>query len=500
MRQMPRLPFLRPRSLSGLLLLGFAVVALPLLIAVVSAAFEMRNLSAASERLVLNGVAATQYTQALVRQVASLERTARLYQIIPRPALLEAFDQNRALLLRSLEDFARLPGEPERQQVIERMRVTVLSIAQGLGSGTPGNVAKAVKEFTQLSKDAGRLSSLAGAQTDRELKLLQSETEQTRRRLFWQAAALVPVTLVMILLFAIFLARPIGQIDAAIGNIGHGRLSEPVVVRGPTDLEALGRQLEWLRVRLTEIAEERNRFLRHMSHELKTPLANIREGTELLLEGAVGSLGPEQGEVAGILRDNSLRLQRLIENLLSYSEWQANRAALEISEFRLQALAKAAIDTYQLPINAHHLQLDFHVDDVAVRADRAKLRLILDNLLSNAVKFTPDGGTITVRARAEGDAGGVVIDVADTGPGVPQEERGRIFDAFYQGATPQGGLVRGTGIGLSVVQEFVNAHGGTVQLVDGEFPGAHFRVWLPPPPRHLGPAIGADASGESEYH
>jgi two-component system sensor histidine kinase GlrK len=93
------------------------------------------------------------------------------------------------------------------------------------------------------------------------------------------------------------------------------------------------------------------------------------------------------------------------------------------------------------------------------------------------VKFTPDGGTITVRGRRDG--ADVLIEVADTGPGVPADERGRIFEAFYQGATPHGGLVRGTGIGLSVVQEFVQAHGGTIEFVDGEFPGAHFRVRLP---------------------
>jgi two-component system sensor histidine kinase GlrK len=243
------------------------------------------------------------------------------------------------------------------------------------------------------------------------------------------------------------------------------------------DLRALGRQLEWLRVRLGEIAEERNRFLRHMSHELKTPLANLREGTELLLEGAVGSLNHEQREVGGILRENSLRLQRLIENLLSYSEWQAKRGELEITELSLPAIVRGAIETYQLPINAHRLTLVQQVDDVSFHADRAKLRLILDNLVSNAVKFTPDGGTITVRGRREG--ADVVIEVADTGPGVPLAERTRIFDAFYQGATPQGGLVRGTGIGLSVVQEFVQAHGGTIEPVDGEFPGAHFRVRLP---------------------
>jgi len=470
---------LRPRSLSGLILLGFAIVALPLLLGTISAAVEMRNLAAASERLVVNGVAATQYTQALVRQVSSLERTVRLYQIIPRPALLETFRQNQQLLVQTLDSFALLPGDPNRGAVIQRMRASIAAVETGVGTRSPAQVTGALREFSQLAKDAGQLSNLASAQTDRELKQLQSETESARRRLFWQAAALVPVTLALIVFFAVFFARPIRQIDDAIRSIGHGQLERPVSVRGPSDLESLGRQLEWLRQRLGEIAEERNRFLRHMSHELKTPLANLREGTELLLEGAVGPLGAEQREVSGILRDNSLRLQRLIENLLSYSEWQARRSGLELADVRLQPLVKAAIETYQLPINAHRLRLDLQVDDVALQADRAKLRLILDNLISNAVKFTPDGGTITVRARI-GDAGReVVLDVADTGPGIPAGERDRIFEAFYQGATPQGGLVRGTGIGLSVVQEFVHAHGGTVEIVDGEFPGAHFRVHLP---------------------
>ena len=476
---MRRLSFLRPRSLSGLILLGFAIVALPLLLGTISAAVEMRNLASASERLVVNGVAATQYTQALVRQVSSLERTVRLYQIIPRPALLETFRQNRSLLVQTLDSFAQLPGDPDRGQVIAHMRTTIDAISLGVTSSAKTALAGALRDFGELSKDAGQLSSLASAQTDRELKQLQSETEQARRRLFWQASALVPVTLALIVFFAVFFARPIRQIDAAIGNIGHGRLSEPVAVRGPSDLEALGGQLEWLRLRLGEIAEERNRFLRHMSHELKTPLANIREGTELLMEGAVGTLNSEQREVAGILRDNSLRLQRLIENLLSYSEWQAKRSGLEVSEIRLQPLVKSAIETYQLPINAHRLRLDLQVDDVSLQADRAKLKLILDNLISNAVKFTPDGGTIAVRARLDSEGKEVVLDVADSGPGIPTAERTRIFDAFYQGATPQGGLVRGTGIGLSVVQEFVHAHDGSVAIVDGEFAGAHFRVRLP---------------------
>jgi len=484
---------LRPRSLTGLILLGFVIVALPALLGTISAAIEMRNLSAASERLVVNGVAATQYTQALVRQVSSLERTVRLYQIIPRPALLETFAQNRDLLTQTLKDFAALPGgNDERARVIANMEKTIDTIAEALSSKSPTRITSTLREFTELSRDAGQLSTLASAQTDRELKQLQSETEDVRRRLYWQSLALIPITVALIVMFALFLARPIRQIDAAIGAIGHGQLNEPVQVQGPSDLKALGRQLEWLRVRLQDIAEERNRFLRHMSHELKTPLANIREGTELLMEGAVGTLSGDQREVAGILRDNSLRLQRLIENLLSYSEWQAKRSELEVGEIRLLPLMKAAIETYQLPINAHGLRLDLQVPDLTLTADREKLKLILDNLISNAVKFTPDGGTITLRAAYDDAGQHLVLDVADTGPGIPLDERPRIFEAFYQGATPQGGLVRGTGIGLSVVQEFVHAHGGNIEIVDGEFPGAHFRVHLPltPSPAEGGRGLG----------
>lgn len=481
---MPRLPSLRPRSLSGLILIGFAVVALPLLIGTISAAVEIRSLATASERLVAKGVAATQYTQAIVRQVSSLERTARLFQILRRDSLLETFRQNHELLVRTIDGLESLPGDPERSAVITRMRATTDGIEHGLASSAPAAASESLRRFTLLSRDAGQLSTLASRQTDRELRELRAETDRARRRILWQSALLVPVTLGLMLVFTLVLARPIRDIDAAISNIGHGRLSEPVAVQGPTDLQALGRQLEWLRLRLSEIAEERNRFLRHMSHELKTPLANIREGTELLMEGAVGGLSQEQREVAAILRDNSVRLQRLIENLLSYSEWQARRGGLEVTEVRLRPMVAAAVEAYQLPIGAHRLALDVDVDDVTVAADRTKLGLILDNLISNAVKFTPDGGRITVRGRLADEQ--LHIDVANTGPGIPVDERPRIFDAFYQGATPQGGLVRGTGIGLSVVREFAEAHGGTVDIVDGEFAGAHFRVRLPAGSYHVG--------------
>jgi len=109
-------------------------------------------------------------------------------------------------------------------------------------------------------------------------------------------------------------------------------------------------------------------------------------------------------------------------------------------------------------------------------ADRGKLRLILENLLSNAIKYSPRGGTITIRARAGQDE--LVLEVADSGAGIPASDRAHVFEAFHTGRSPSG-HVRGTGIGLSVVHEFVAVHRGSIEIVDGEYPGAHFRIRMP---------------------
>jgi two-component system sensor histidine kinase GlrK len=127
-------------------------------------------------------------------------------------------------------------------------------------------------------------------------------------------------------------------------------------------------------------------------------------------------------------------------------------------------------------LRAKHLNFDVNVQDLTLNADSEKLRVMLDNLVSNAIKFSPSGGTITVSARRVGDD--VELEVVDEGPGIAAEERNLVFEPFYRGRNAADALVKGTGIGLSVVREYVQMHGGTAEVVD-ESPGAHIRVRLP---------------------
>jgi len=470
----------RPKSLSGLMLVGLVFMAGPLLVAILTAVLQIRDLASTGQKIVVQGVTGARASQALFAQIASLERTARLYEVLADPKLLEVYRGQDERLSATREQLhhvatgdarATLEDLGRQQQAI---RATVLTSPPNAGAATASEVSS---RFAQLSALVERVAQQSNAQVDTEVAALEDRTLQARKRLLWEAALFLPLALVAVFVLTIGVGRPLRQLDRAISELGQGTFTNPISVSGPHDLERLGGQLEWLRQRLLELAHERNRFLRHMSHELKTPLANIREGTELLMDGAVGELDSNQREVAAILRENGIKLQRMIENLLSFSAWQTSSVGLEATEFRLRPLVKQVLENQQLTLLSQRVRLDVRVEDVTLVADRGKIRLILENLLSNAVKYSPKGGTIHLQARAAGPQ--LVLDVADSGPGIPPEDRGHIFEAFYTGRAARSTAVKGTGIGLSVVLEFVAAHGGEVQIVDGQFPGAHFRITMP---------------------
>jgi len=478
------------------MLIGFTVMAAPLLFAIVNAAVQMNTLSNRSEQLVVHGIQSTRNNQRMFEEIAALERTARLYQIIGNADLVESYAHHNDRLVTALNDLLTLPLDAESRSDVNALLAEAGRLFRVLKSSSANSaqMADLVNAFPHVSELASQVSNRVSAQIDTELSSMQLAAQQAQQNLFWRTLLLMPMTLVVVGIFTYLFGRPIRAIDRSISELGRGTFSRPIVIRGPTDLERLAKQLEWLRVRLLELAQEKNRFLRHMSHELKTPLANIREGTELLMDGAVGELQSGQREVTAILRENGMKLQRLIENLLSFSAWQAKSVGLEISEFKLRPLVKTVLENQQLTLVAHRVRLDVQVEDLTPVADRAKLRLILDNLLSNAVKFTPRGGTISIHAHGEREQ--LLLDVIDSGPGIPAEDRGRIFEAFYQGKTPQGGHVKGTGIGLSVVTEFVTAHSGSIEIFEAKSGGAHFRVRLPL--RQPGAAIAHEKADKAE--
>jgi two-component system sensor histidine kinase GlrK len=480
----------RPRTLLGLVLLGLAFVTVPLLIAIGNAVIKLGQLATESEAVLGDSATATLQNEKLVSLLTSMERNALQYlqlQDVVASArdLLTIYDSDQTSFEESLTALTSLPKDPEIAEQLRRLasisKEVHWALRSGPKAGRPGANDPALdmirERFRVLNASARDVGQGMRRLIDARLNELEENTRSAQHALAWQSAALIPGTLVLVVLFLLLVGRPMRQVDRAIRELGEGDFSRPITVSGPNDIETLGRQLEWLRHRLKESTDEKNKFLRHMSHELKTPLANIREGTELLLDGSVGELDHQQQEVTSILRDNGVKLQKLIENLLTFSAWQTQTASLELAEFELKPMVFGILSQHRLPISNKKIKLNLKIAAIKVLADEGKLKLVLENLLSNAIKFTPNDGMIQISAEMQDSE--LVIDVADNGPGVHPEDGDRIFEAFYQGRRPQGGPVGGTGIGLSVVAECIQAHGGSVTLLRGANSGAHFQVRLP---------------------
>ncbi len=468
-----------PRSFLKLILAGFSLAVLPLIFALINNAYSIHQLATHSQRAVYQAVQTTQSTRFLIEQITSMERSIRQFAIIGDPSLLQGYALAHERFIGTVRKMSALPLDSKQKQAVVALRDREFSLFERIGrSGAkPGIVNPAATELAELSETARVLDQQGNLLVDREVDTMQRMAGEIQRFIFWQLLALVPIALLLVVGATMLISKPIAQLESAIQKLGEGRFDVRVAVTGPADLESLGHQLDWLRLRLLDLEEQKSRFLRHVSHELKTPLTALREGVELLSDEVTGKMTAGQFEIARILRQNTLKLQKLIEDLLSYHSAQFHTSALSFSQVNLKGLAASVAQQHSLAMRAKNLSLNLAASEFSIEADENKIEAIVDNLLSNAIKFSPAGGTIRVQLRRRGSD--VVIDVMDEGPGILPEDRSRVFEPFYQGGSEYTGPVKGTGLGLAIVREYVNAHHGSVEIIVDGNPGAHLRVILP---------------------
>jgi len=212
-------------------------------------------------------------------------------------------------------------------------------------------------------------------------------------------------------------------------------------------------------------------FLATVSHELRTPLTSIVGFSELLDSDA----SDDQRSLLERISRNADEMSRMVERLLDFTRLSSGRVAFQPVPLRLVAQVEGARTSLATPLE--HLEVNVDIrDDMTVLADPDALDRILANLLTNAAKFSPDGGTISVSAREDG--GVATVSVRDQGPGVAPELRTQIFERFFQAPYQPAGK-RGTGVGLGIVQEYVERHGGRVWCTGEPGEGATFSFTLP---------------------
>jgi PAS domain S-box-containing protein len=242
--------------------------------------------------------------------------------------------------------------------------------------------------------------------------------------------------------------------------------------------EAAQRDLSAQNERLRELDRLKDEFIALVSHELRTPLTSIRGYTELLLDGEAGNLTDEQRQFLGVVERNSHRLLHLVGDLLFLAQVEAGKLVLDVGALDLGAVASESVETARPQAEAKGITLTLATGPVPLIAgDRARMAQLLDNLVSNAIKFTPQGGRVDVRVRSLQDQ--AVLEVRDSGMGIPVDEQEFLFERFFRTSNATEHAIQGTGLGLAISKAIVEAHSGRITVTSEEGAGTTFQVALP---------------------
>jgi two-component system sensor histidine kinase GlrK len=469
-----------PRSFLKFILLGFLLVSLPLLYALVELIVSLDRLGTQSQQAVLQAAQAGRASRQLYEQATTLERLVRQQLILDDPQLIDDYGRLRQDFRQTTQQLMQLPLDRPQIAQLERLAENESRLFSLLKTPQrPAGSAKALADgYATMAEDAQTMLNATNRLTEREIEHLQRTAAEGSKTWGYLALAAGLIAMLLAITFAVLIARPIRQLDQAIRQMGSADFTHAIEVNGPQDMRYLGQRLEWLRSRLHELEEQQNRFLRHVSHELKTPLTAVREGAELLRDRVGGELSPEQREIVRIVRENTLSLQKLIEDLLNYHQTRSIEPQT-LGPVALGDVVRRVVREHKLAAFARLITVETKLAPAMIVGDSEKVRAIVDNLLSNAIKYSPRSGLILIELRSEGDQ--AVLDVIDSGPGISAVDRPHIFESFYQGKTAPEGKIKGSGLGLAIAHEYTLAHGGRIELIDRADGrrGAHFCLYLP---------------------
>lgn len=474
-------------SLKSLIVLGFVIAVIPLFLAVMYAAFGMRETSALGRTINSQVFEQTKIIRLVLQKTSDIERKARLFVLLSDPALRQPYEQQsyettRASFKQALSELLKLHVDNKIALLVNELSEKEnLIYQQIINSANENNLKLPVDEaFQGLRESSAALAREFENHVDHEFNELRQESEALEQGLLVKGAVLLVISFIFIVILLAVLSRSLRQLDTSIRRLGSGELEEPVVVTGPADLRYLGDRLEWLRTHLMELELSKQQFMHNVALEIEAPLTNIREGAKLLVNETGEAPNNAQQDIARLLSANVEKLKTVSEELVRYSQINSKPAMKRKETVNMQVLLESVIEEFQAQLQAKGITLKKLLRPVEISGVYEQLRNIIEQLLSNAVKYSPANGEIRIMLRSSGTQ--MELEVEDEGPGIDPDERAHVFEPFYRGKDAQSGdNGDGPGLGLAIVREYVANHQGNVDIIDArqDQNGARLRVQLP---------------------
>lgn len=464
----------KPLSIKKLTFLGFTLVALPLVLALLYSANQVNELSKQGASSIFVVAKLINTNQKISNTLKKMERYASQYIVLQEHELIEKYNIEKQVLVNTNNELSEY-DDLEIKQLTTQFSQAILQVHQGVGNLNLGSVIVQnqverisleglQKQFKQLININEQINSRTSELINQQAEEIKNATTQVSNTLL-KSMFIIPTSLLIAGIFILLITKPLKQLTLKIQQLQQGNFQlnsdiQQQPVGGFIEIKAIDDALNLMRSRLHALELQKSSFIRHISHELKTPLAAIREGTELMYDNSVGELNSEQQEVTKIIRNSTTRLQRLIEELLNFNIVLDSTSLQDKEIINFSALIEQVLSERTLDIKRKNLTIEKRFADLTIESNTKQLTVIIDNLLSNAIKYSPEFGVITLSALKNESQ--LSFSITDQGDGIISSQQDKIFDAFYQGTPPKDYNIKSSGLGLTIVKELLMRLNGDI--------------------------------------
>jgi two-component system sensor histidine kinase GlrK len=458
-------------SLKQLTVVSFVVVLVPLVLLVGYTQIKLSEIAKIASSDAEYAVNTVRRVSKMEGVSVNIERLVRQYQIVKKNAL-------KPLIIKSTQRFAELQI-PVCEPLLEKQNCNRLServewINQYLGVEDLLLLDAQLAEFKQNLDD---LAAQVDNSLDQGIQDQQIYISSVQHTQFWLTVCLLGVSFLLIVLGSKAILTPVSKLEKVITAISKQENTLPLIsTSGPKELIVLQQKLHMLAGRLIQSESLRHALLRHASHELKTPLASIKEGCSLLTEEVVGVLNPEQHEVLSLLNSSTDRLNLLIVQLLDYN-LLLQQAKPSFSKINTARFFEAFVTENSLAIHQHNNSIEMQIELPIISADFKLYRRILDNLVSNAIAHGDKSSPIDIRLYKQDNM--QILDFANRGHKIAAEQRHTLFQPFSRGEGARNDRVIGSGLGLSIVADCARMMFGKAEIVEVDYAEVCIRVQIP---------------------
>jgi two-component system sensor histidine kinase GlrK len=454
-------------SLNKLTFIGFAFVAMPLVMALLFGASTVSQLAKQSTTAIYHVAQLTQLNNKVGDTIAKAERYASQYIVLKDDELHSAFNRQQQALTAIITETSTKQQDQELTILLQALRIESERVASLMlnDNAVSLSLEQIQVEFKKLHSISSKLEKRISFVINRQVEDIHLTTEHISNN-FLERLYIIPITLLIAGVFIILITKPLKRLTDKIQQLEQGDFEKKINLHGPAEVREIADALENMRQRLHTLELQKSSFIRHISHELKTPLAAIREGTELIYDNSVGPLNNEQQEICDIIRASVNRLQRLIEDLLDFNIVLDSTSLHCLEKISLHELITEACEVRKLDIKSKNLTLKCNNSPCYIHSNGKQLSVILDNVLSNAIKYSPVDGHITITYSS--NKAYLTVNIIDQGPGIPVSLSNKIFDAFYQGIPPENSQIKGSGLGLTIVKELLLRLNGNIKITPAE--------------------------------